>query len=99
MTLIHFKQLLDDCMCYIFKYILSNLVYVTETAMGLSVHAQRGGQVEYIKAVKRSGEYTIFFPSDFGMLSCDIIRYRLVILHCVTTLRAERRTPPPPTPP
>jgi hypothetical protein len=89
-TLIHFKEFLGDCVRYILKYILSNLVYVTETAMGISVHAQRGGQVEYIKAVKRSGEYTTLFPSDFGIFCCDTMWYRLVILHSVTTLGTSR---------
>jgi hypothetical protein len=79
------------------KYILSNFAYVAETAMGISVHAQTGGQVEYIKAVKRSGEYTILFPSGFGILSCDTVWYRLVILHSVTALRTARTTTPPPT--
>jgi hypothetical protein len=55
------------------KYIPSDLVYVAETAMGISVHAQGGGQVEYIKAVKRSDEHTLLL-SDFYLLSCDTKR-------------------------
>jgi len=37
------------------------LIYVAETAMGLSVHAQTSGQVDYIKAVKRSEIHTELF--------------------------------------
>jgi hypothetical protein len=62
--LIHFKEHSVNYIHYIIVYIHSILVYVAETAMGISVQTQRGGQAEYIKAVKRSGEHTLLL-SEF----------------------------------